>query len=200
MPSRRGDARRPGRSHCSNVDFWRGSGDLDPEAVSNFYCGEVVGERLTIDAAGDEDLAEARALFKEYADSIAFSLSFQGFDRELAELPGRYAPPSGRLLLARVDSLTAGCVALRKIEDGVCEMKRLFVRPAYLGKGIGRRLAEAILREGRAAGYRVMRLDTVPSMGAAMALYESIGFRDIAPYTENPIEGARFMECSLGLI
>jgi putative acetyltransferase len=155
---------------------------------------------LTIDQVISNDahtLAEVRLLFEEYAATIGFSLSFQGFEEELASLPGRYAPPSGRLLLARIDSLIVGCVALRKIDDGVCEMKRLFVRPAHLGKGIGRLLAQAIIDEGRAAGYRFMRLDTVPSMNAAMALYESLGFHDIAAYTGNPIEGARFMECAL---
>jgi len=141
-----------------------------------------------------DDLQEVSALFEEYAASIGFSLSFQGFDRELAEMPGRYALPSGRLLLARVDGAVAGCVALRKIDDRSCEMKRLFVRPAFHGRGCGRRLVEALLDEARGAGYRAMRLDTVPAMQAAIGLYESLGFRDIEPYTENPIEGTRFLE------
>lgn len=143
------------------------------------------------------DLAHARALFAEYAGSIGFSLSFQRFDRELAELPGRYAPPSGRLLLARIEGVVAGCVAMRDLGDRGCEMKRLFVRPAFHGKGCGRRLAVTILEEARRARYRTMKLDTVPAMRAAIALYESLGFRDIAPYTENPIEGARFLELHL---
>lgn len=147
--------------------------------------------------ASSHDLPDVRALFDEYASSIGFSLAFQGFDREVAELPGRYAPPSGRLLLARVQDAVAGCVAVRRIGDGVCEMKRLFVRPAFHGRGVGRRLACAAIDEARAAGYEAMRLDTVPSMRAAIGLYESLGFRDIDPYTENPIEGTRFMERTL---
>src|SRR5260221_13781456 len=111
-------------------------------------------------ANGTEDLAQVRALFEEYAASLGFSLCFQGFDRELAELPGRYAPPSGRLLLAHVDDVIAGCVALREIDDGICEMKRLYVRPRFHGQGVGRRLARAIVDEARAAGYTAMRLDT----------------------------------------
>ncbi len=145
-----------------------------------------------------EDLHHVRALFEIYAASIGFSLSFQDFDRELADLPGRYAPPSGRLLLARADDAIAGCVALRQLDDTTCEMKRLFVRPEFHGRGIGRQLAHAIIAEARAAAYTAMRLDTVPSMRAAIALYESLGFRDIAPYTPNPIEGARFLELRFG--
>ena len=144
--------------------------------------------------ASTHDLEDVRSLFDEYASSIGFSLAFQGFDREVAELPGRYAPPSGRLLLARADGEIAGCVALRGLDDGVCEMKRLFVRPAFHRLGVGRRLARAAIDEARAAGYEAMRLDTVPSMRAAIGLYESLGFRDIDPYTENPIEATRFME------
>lgn len=143
------------------------------------------------------ELDLVRALFAEYAASIGFSLSFQGFDRELADLPGRYEPPSGRILLARVDDAVAGCVASRRIGERTCEMKRLFVRPEFHGRGIGRLLAQAIIDEARAAGYESMRLDTVPSMQPALGLYASLGFRDIDPYTDNPIEGARFMELRL---
>src|SRR4051794_23039715 len=117
--------------------------------------------------SGPGEVALARTLFEEYAESIGFSLSFQGFDGELGTLPGRYAPPSGRLLLARVDGALAGCVALREIGDGTCEMKRLFVRAAFAGRGVGRKLAVAIIEEARGAGYAVMRLDTVPAMHAA---------------------------------
>ncbi|MDB5213927.1 MAG: GCN5-related N-acetyltransferase [Myxococcaceae bacterium] len=148
-------------------------------------------------ASSTEDLEDARALFAEYAASIGFSLSFQGFDRELAELPGRYAAPSGRLLLARIEGEVAGCVAMRDLGDRGCEMKRLFVRPAFHGKGCGRRLAVAVIEEARRERYRTMKLDTVPAMRAAIALYASLGFREIAPYTENPIEGARFLELQL---
>jgi putative acetyltransferase len=143
------------------------------------------------------DLAHVRLLLEEYASSLNFSLCFQGFDRELAELPGAYGPPAGRLLLGRVERLVAGCVALRPIGDQVCEMKRLFVRPGFQGQGLGRRLALAVVEEGRAAGYATIKLDTVPSMAAAQRLYESLGFRDVPPYTENPIEGARYMELRL---
>jgi ribosomal protein S18 acetylase RimI-like enzyme len=150
-----------------------------------------------VHASSTGDLRDVRQLFEDYAASLGFSLSFQGFDRELAELPGRYALPSGRLLLARIGDRVAGCVALRKLEDGVCEMKRLFVRPELARRGVGRRLALALVEEARAAGYEAMRLDTVPGMEAAMSLYESLGFRDVAPYTDNPIAGARFMELRL---
>jgi ribosomal protein S18 acetylase RimI-like enzyme len=145
-----------------------------------------------------DDLRCTRALFEEYATSLGFSLDFQGFPGELAELPGAYSPPTGRLLLARVDGDPAGCVGLRRIGDGVCEMKRLYVRPAHHGTGLGRQLATAIVEEARRAGYATMRLDTMPSMRAAIALYESLGFRSIPPYTDNPLEGARFLELALG--
>lgn len=143
------------------------------------------------------DVAEVRALFEEYAASVGVSLCFQGFDRELAELPGRYAPPTGGLLVAREGTRTAGCIALRKIDEGIAEMKRLFVRPAYQRTGLGRRLVEALIAEARALGYVSIKLDTLPSMAAAIALYESLGFRDVPPYTENPIAGARFLELRL---
>ena len=157
----------------------------------------AMAEVVVSAVSSSDELAGVRALFVEYAASIGFSLSFQGFDRELGELPGRYAPPTGRLLLCRVDGAVAGCVAMRKLADGLCEMKRLFVRPAFHGTGCGRRLATAIIDEARRAGYEAMRLDTVPAMRAALGLYESLGFRDVAPYTENPIEGARFLELRL---
>ena len=143
------------------------------------------------------DVGEARALFLEYGASLGFSLCFQGFDAEPTELPGAYDPPLGRLLLARVEGAVAGCVALRPIGDDICEMKRLFVRPSFVGQGLGRQLAAAIIREGTVAGYLAMRLDTVPSMTAALALYASLGFQDIPPYRENPIEGARYLELPL---
>jgi ribosomal protein S18 acetylase RimI-like enzyme len=143
------------------------------------------------------EIAEARLLFEQYAASLGFSLCFQDFDAELAGLPGAYAPPLGRLLLARVAGRLAGCVALRPLRGGACEMKRLFVRPEFHGQRVGRRLAVAIIEEGRAAGYDRMRLDTVSSMTAAIALYASLGFHDIPAYTENPIDGARYMELEL---
>jgi ribosomal protein S18 acetylase RimI-like enzyme len=142
-------------------------------------------------------LTMVRELFLEYAAGLGFDLGFQNFDAELEELPGRYAPPSGRLLLAVRASEPAGCVALRGLDDTTCEMKRLFVRPAFRGCGAGRLLVEAILAEGRAAGYRQMRLDTLPSMGAAIALYRSLGFRPVEAYTVNPHPGALYLARAL---
>ena len=145
------------------------------------------------------DVATARALFEEYQKSLGFSLCFQNFDAELAGLPGAYAPPSGRLLLAFEGDVPAGCVAIRKIEEGICELKRLWVRPAFRGTALGRRLVVDVLREAREMGYGRVRLDTLPSMTAAQALYLSLGFLDIPPYNDHPIVGTRFMEAILPL-
>ncbi len=150
-------------------------------------------------AASAEDLRHARALFEEYAASLGFDLGFQDFAAELAGLPGAYAPPRGRLLLAFHAGQAAGCVALRELEDGICEMKRLYVRPGFRGLHAGRALAEAILRQAREIGYARMRLDTVPSMERARALYRRLGFREIPPYRFNPIPGTAFMELELRL-
>jgi ribosomal protein S18 acetylase RimI-like enzyme len=148
-------------------------------------------------ATSAEDIREVRGLFEEYAGSLEFSLCFQRFDQERAGLPGAYARPTGRLMLARVDGVAAGCVGLRQIGEGVCEMKRIFVRPSHHGTGLGRRLATAVIDEARRAGYLTMKLDTLPSMQAAIGLYRSLGFRDTTAYTHNPIDGARFMELIL---
>jgi GNAT superfamily N-acetyltransferase len=145
-----------------------------------------------------EEAESVRVLFREYADSLGFDLCFQGFEQELADLPGQYAPPSGFLLLATAGAEPAGCVALKKFADGVSEMKRLYVRRRHRGTGLGRRLAEEVVREASRLGYRAIRLDTVPSvMGSAVALYRSLGFRDIPPYCLNPVPGASFMELLL---
>jgi len=145
-----------------------------------------------------EQAAEVRELFLEYARSLTFDLCFQSFDKELAGLPGDYAPPEGRLLLAIFDGQTAGCVALHKIENHVCEMKRLYVRPQFRGKGLGKALAERIIHEAREIGYKKLRLDTVePVMRAAVAMYRQLGFQEIEPYRANPIEGALYMELQL---
>jgi putative acetyltransferase len=148
-------------------------------------------------AQSGENLEALRALFEEYAASLGFDLSFQDFEEELMNLPGDYASPDGCLLLALREGGAAGCVALRKLSEGACEMKRLYVPPQYRRLGVGRVLAEAIIAEARRIGYACMRLDTVPSMEAARALYVSLGFREIGAYRHNPIAGAVFMELKL---
>lgn len=154
--------------------------------------------RVKIAQAETADRVEAaRALFREYSEWLGLDLCFQGFEQELKALPGDYAPPAGRLLLAEESGEAAGCVALRDLGGGSCEMKRLYVRPQHQGSGLGRRLAEAAIAEGRSAGYERMRLDTLPLMRAAVALYRSLGFREIAPYRFNPAGGTLYMELKL---
>ena len=155
--------------------------------------------RLTMrQAESPAQIEKARELFVEYAESLGFSLCFQNFDQELAGLPGDYAPPDGRLLIAEYRSQLAGCVALHKLGSGICEMKRLYLRPQFRGRGLGRLQAEAVAAEARAIGYRTMRLDTVePVMPNAVAMYRRLGFREIEPYRANPLAGALYMELDL---
>jgi ribosomal protein S18 acetylase RimI-like enzyme len=155
------------------------------------------GHIIFCEAASELELAHIRSLFLEYAASLEISLCFQNFEQELAGLPGKYARPTGRLILARDAQQAAGCVALRKLDDGICEMKRLFVRPAWRRKGLGSALVEQILSHARQIGYRSMRLDTLASLTPAISLYESFGFRQIPAYYENPSEKAVFMELEL---
>jgi putative acetyltransferase len=148
-----------------------------------------------IQATLPEHIEQVRTLFLEYGGSLGFSLCFQSFDEESKSLPGAYAPPRGRLLLARSADHAAGCIALRPREAGICEMKRLYVRPGDRGKGLGRILVERIIAEARAIGYTRMRLDTIESaMQDAVELYRRMGFQEIAPYSTIPLESALWME------
>jgi putative acetyltransferase len=154
--------------------------------------GFAIGEAL------DAQSVEAcRTLFTEYQQALGVSLCFQDFDRELATLPGAYARPRGRLLLARVAGMPAACAALRPLGEHDGEMKRLYVRTQFRGMGLGRALAEIVIDEARDLGYRSVRLDTLPQMEEAQSLYEQLGFRDVAPYNDNPIAGTRFLALAL---
>lgn len=154
---------------------------------------------LSITAARTpEDIADVRRLFLAYAQSLDFSLCFQGFDEELATLPGKYAPEQrGALLLAELDGQAVGVVGLRDLGGGIAEMKRLYIEPAGRGHNLGRALTDAVLAEARRFGYRALRLDTFPSMVAANRIYDALGFRDIPPYYDNPLPGARYRELEL---
>jgi len=150
-----------------------------------------------IDAKKQVHYRKVRDLFLQYADSLDFDLEFQGFSRELATLPGSYAPPEGCILLAEASGRWAGCVALRPLEDKICEMKRLYVRSEFRGRGIGRLLAISVIDRARAIGYEKMRLDTVPAMKEARTLYYSLDFRNINAYRYNPVDDASYMELQL---
>lgn len=152
---------------------------------------------VTIREATPEDVAAARRLFREYADWVGVDLSFQSFDEELAGLPQPYTRPHGFLLFAESAGTVVGCVAAKKLGDGVAEAKRLYVIAEYRGRGIGRQLMERLLRETQEIGYRAVRLDTLPQMQAARGLYKALGFRRIAAYYHNPIAGTVYMERSL---
>src|SRR5262249_21910075 len=152
-------------------------------------------ELSIVEAQSPDHLVAARELFREYAEEIGVDLGFQDFERELAELPGSYVPPEGRLLVACTEKGdTVACVAVHKLDSRTCEMKRLYVRPELRGTGLGRRLVEEAIEAARELGYEQMRLDTLPAMAEAQRLYQSLGFREIEPYRFNPIPGTRFME------
>jgi ribosomal protein S18 acetylase RimI-like enzyme len=171
-----------------------------PEAESRMEAGSEFTVTKIARAHSAEHIEQARRLFKEYAALLGIDLCFQNFETELANLPGDYGPPQGRLLLASQNGSLAGCVALRKIGPRVCEMKRLFVRPAFRGQGLGRQLINEIIREAKEIGYERMRLDTLPpQMNAAIALYRSLGFKEIKAYYNNPVAGALFMEMNLAM-
>ena len=153
---------------------------------------------ITIEeAVFPQDLAAVRALFREYAAGVGVDLCFQGFDTEVATLPGRYAPPTGRLLIARRGTEPVGCVGLRALDDGACEMKRLYLRPDLRGQQLGQKLVERICDHARALRYTRLCLDTLPSMSAARALYRALGFKPIEPYVINPIAGAEYLALDL---
>src|SRR5579864_7670867 len=171
---------------------------VSPASVSKMASSSAPVGLEIFQAESDSQIASIRELFLEYAQSLGFSLCFQSFDQELAGLPGDYARPEGRLLLASVRGAPAGCVALHKLGAEICEMKRLYVRPQFRGKGLGKILAERVIADARQLGYKKLRLDTVESdMGTAIAMYRKLGFREIAPYRANPIEGALYMELQL---
>jgi putative acetyltransferase len=153
---------------------------------------------MRIESAESPELIRmVRELFLEYSESLGVDLSFQGFAEELASLPGEYSRPAGRLLMMMDEQQAAGCLALRPIDHNVCEMKRLYVRPAYRGKGAGRTLIDELISAAREIGYERMRLDTLPSMTKAIAIYRSLGFKEIPAYRVNPVAGASFLELNL---
>jgi putative acetyltransferase len=152
---------------------------------------------IVVRAETGDDLTSVKRLFIEYAESLGFNLCFQDFDHELEELPGEYALPSGAILLARDDAQDVGCVALRRIDDSACEMKRLYVKPTHRRRGFGRRLAEEIILIARELGYRSMKLDTISSMVEAITLYRMLGFVETEPYRYNPMEDAVYLELRL---
>jgi ribosomal protein S18 acetylase RimI-like enzyme len=156
---------------------------------------------VIVPAHGKQDVEVVREMFREYARGLGVDLAFQGFDQEVRDLPGAYAPPQGALLMAlegvAEPRRALGCVAIRRLDAETAEMKRLYLRPLARGRGLGRSLAEAALGEARRLGYRRLRLDTLPGMEAAQAIYRELGFREIAAYRANPVPGARFLEIEL---
>ena len=168
------------------------------DAVPVFSVPSVIKALDFAQAESPDQITQARELFLEYAQSLGFSLCFQNFDQELASLPGGYAAPQGRLLLVEYEGQLAGCIALHKLADGICEMKRLYLRPQFRGKGLGRALAETVIAEARVIGCGRIRLDTVePVMPNAVAMYRRLGFKEIEPYRPNPNPGVLYMELVL---
>lgn len=169
------------------------------DCIGKDIVSEVGGRSMwdIVQAQHRSDFEAAKSLVGEYAASLGINLGFQQFDREFQQFPGDYAPPKGRVLLAKSGNQIAGCVCLRRLAGDVCEMKRLYVKPTYRGGAIGKNLALAVIQEAKAIGYCCMRLDTLPTMSAAIALYETLGFRCIEPYYDNPVEGAMFFELKL---
>jgi ribosomal protein S18 acetylase RimI-like enzyme len=165
-----------------------------PRVGQLVYAEAVAAPQVTYASASLEDLPVVRELFREYERDIGVDLSFQGFSGELASLPGKYSEPAGALIVAWDGTAACGCIALRPIDDGICEMKRLYVRAAYRRLGVGRELVTRIMDSARQKGYTRIRLDTLPSMANAIRLYREIGFREIEPYVYNPIPGTHFME------
>jgi GNAT superfamily N-acetyltransferase len=195
-------ADRPSQHNFSDSDAVIAPSLVRPDtSVSGricFYTFEYRQPMEIVQATTAQQIEQARQLFREYEAWLGLDLCFQGFEQELTELPGRYAQPTGRLLLAFEDDEPVGCVALRKLSDDTCEMKRLFLRPEFQGRGLGRQLLDAGMREARAIGYQRMRLDTLPEqMGKAVAVYRAIGFKEIEPYNNNPVPGSLFMELVL---
>jgi putative acetyltransferase len=150
-----------------------------------------------VQATTPSQIQTLRDLFREYEAFLQVDLCFQRFEEELAGLPGRYAPPQGALLLASVAGQAAGCVAMRALDGHVCEMKRLYVRPPYVGRGLGKKLARRVIEQARAAGYATMRLDTLEKLRPALSLYTGLGFQTCAPYYENPLPGVVYLERAL---
>jgi putative acetyltransferase len=154
-------------------------------------------EHIEIGAAGESDIPAVKELFLEYARSLGFDLCFQGFDEELASLPGKYAEPDGCLMIAKTENIACGCVALRRLDGRICEMKRLYVKPDFRKHGLGKLLVERVIAEANNRGYEFMRLDTLATMQSAIKLYKGYGFYEIPAYTYNPIPGAVYLELRL---
>jgi ribosomal protein S18 acetylase RimI-like enzyme len=167
------------------------------DASRGMTAGPIAASLTVLHATSSEQFEETRRLFKEYASALGVDLCFQDFEHELKDLPGEYSEPDGCILLAFLDSALVGCVALRPLSSEICEMKRMYVRPTFRGQRIGQILGQDVITEARKRGYKKMRLDSLPTMREAQALYRSLGFREIDAYRPNPIQGAVFMELEL---